>query len=160
MARKFGSRQLKREPSPGFWPIHRKEETWAPMTRPGPHAREKSLPLVLVLREMLGYAKTSAEAKRVINAGQVGVDGVTRRDHRFPVGLMDVVHIEGANQTFRVLPKRGGGLVLSPVTREEASFKLCKVTGRNTVRKGGEQVNLHDGRSIIYNKEQRGKPDQ
>src|SRR5215831_14754126 len=134
MGGKAGSRQLKREPSPGFWPIHRKEETWAPMTRPGPHAREKSLPLVLVLREMLGYAKTSAEAKRIINARQVRVDGITRRDHRFPVGLMDVLQIAGANQSFRVLPKKGGGLILSPVAGEEANYKLCKITGRNTVK--------------------------
>ena len=57
MARKFGPRQLKREPSPGFWPIHRKEYTWAPRTRPGPHPREKSLPLVVIVRESLGLLR-------------------------------------------------------------------------------------------------------
>ncbi|HYY90472.1 MAG TPA: 30S ribosomal protein S4e, partial [Candidatus Dormibacteraeota bacterium] len=59
MARKFGPRQLKREPSPSFWPIKRKKMAWAPLTRPGPHARDKSLPLVIVIREILGYAKTA-----------------------------------------------------------------------------------------------------
>src|SRR6266571_3186944 len=62
MARKGGSRQLKREPAPGFWPIKRKERTWAPNTRPGPHSREKSIPLVIVIREILGYARTAKEA--------------------------------------------------------------------------------------------------
>src|SRR6266571_2936580 len=95
MARKGGSRQLKREPAPGFWPIKRKERTWAPNTRPGPHSREKSLALVIIIREILGYARTAKEATRIINTGKVKIDGVVRKDHRFPVGLMDVLNIEG-----------------------------------------------------------------
>src|SRR6266705_3420462 len=106
MARKGGSRQLKREPAPGFWPIRRKERTWAPNTRPGPHSREKSIPLVIIIREILGYARTSKEATRIVTGGKVKVDGVVRRDHRFPVGLMDVLQIEGAGQIFRILPKQ------------------------------------------------------
>jgi small subunit ribosomal protein S4e len=160
VGRKAGSRQLKREPSPAFWPLHRKEETWAPMTRPGPHPREKSLPLVILLRNILGFAKTAHEAKSIINSNQVKVDGVVRRDHRFPIGLMDVVQIEGANQIFRVLPKRGGGLQLSPITATEAKYKLCKVTGKSTVIKGGRQLSLHDGRTLLYGKEQRQKSEQ
>ncbi|HZD12126.1 MAG TPA: 30S ribosomal protein S4e [Candidatus Binatus sp.] len=157
MGRKAGSRQLKRQPSPAFWPIHRKEETWAPMPRPGPHARQKSLPLVLILRNILGYARTSNEAKGIIKSGQVKVDGVTRRDHRLPIGLMDVVQIQGGGTTeiFRILPKRGGGLQLTPITPEESKFKLCKITGKHTVKNGGRQLGLHDGRTILYGKEQK-----
>src|SRR2546427_396910 len=99
MARKFGPRQLKREPSPGFWPIHRKEYTWAPRTRPGPHAREKSLPLVVIVRESLGLANIAKEAIRIINAGKVKVDGVVRRDRRFQVGALGLV-IDGRNQGY------------------------------------------------------------
>ncbi len=105
MARKSGPRQLKREPAPGFWPIRRKEMAWAPMTRPGPHRRDRSLPLVIVIREILGYARTAKEAIHIISTGRVKVDGVVRRDHRFPVGLMDVLQIEGSPQSFRVLPR-------------------------------------------------------
>ena|SRR6267143_231097 len=160
MGKKAGSRQLKREPSPAFWPQHRKEETWAPMTRPGPHARDKSLPLVILLRNILGYAKTAHEAKRIIDSDHVKVDGVVRKDHRFPVGLMDVVQIAGANQIFRVLPKRGGGLQLTPITESEAKYKLCKVTGKSTVKKGDRQLSLHDGRTLLYGKEQRQKAER
>src|SRR5438094_53439 len=100
MARKSGPRQLKREPAPGFWPIKRKERTWAPSTRPGPHSREKSLPLVIIIREILGYARTAKEAIRIIRTGKVKIDGAVRKDHRFPVGLMDVLQTEGAGQIF------------------------------------------------------------
>src|SRR5438105_15235983 len=103
MARKSGPRQLKREPAPGFWPIKRKERTWAPNTRPGPHSREKSLPLVIIIREILGYARTAKEATRIINTGKGKIDGVVRKDHRFPVQRMDAVQNEGARLILRIV---------------------------------------------------------
>lgn len=158
MARKSGSRQLKRAPAPAFWPIHRKDATWAPMTRPGPHARNRSLPLVLVAREILGFARTSKEAIRIVSSARVKVDHAVRKDHRFPVGLMDVIQIEGMNQAYRVLPKGGSGLALSPIQQTEVGFKLCKIVGKRTIRKGLVQINLHDGRNLLLNKDdQRGE---
>src|SRR5947208_3733932 len=149
MARKFGPRQLKREPSPGFWPIHRKEYTWAPRTRPGPHAREKSLPLVIIVRESLGLANIAKEAIRIISTGKVKVDGIVRRDRRFPVGLMDIVQIEGVPQVYRALPKPNRGLVLSPAQDKEAAYKICKIVGKQNVPGGKLQYSLHDGRSLL-----------
>src|SRR5439155_22402511 len=149
MARKGGSRQLKREPAPGFWPIKRKERTWAPNTRPGPHSREKSIPLVIVIREILGYARTAKEATRIISTGKVKIDGVVRRDHRFPVGLMDVLQVEGAGQIFRILPKPNRGLTPTPISEKEAGFKLCKIVGKRNIEVGKIQINLHDGLSLI-----------
>ena len=149
MARKSGPRQLKREPAPGFWPIKRKERTWAANTRPGTHSREKSLPLVIIIREILGYARTAKEAIRIISTGKVKIDGVVRRDHRFPMGLMDVLQIEGAAQVFRVLPKTNRGLVPTPISDKEAGFKLCKIIGKRNIEGGKVQINLHDGRSLI-----------
>ncbi len=149
MGRKTGARQLKREPAPGFWPIHRKEATWAPNTHPGPHPIEQSLPLILVIRELLGYVKVAKEGIRAIKSGTVRVDGVVRKDHRFPVGLMDIVQIEKADKTFRLLPKPNKGLSLFPVDEKEAGYKLCKITNKSTLTKGRTQLNLHDGRNII-----------
>src|SRR5437588_12719479 len=98
MARKSGPRQLKREPAPGFWPIKRKERTWTPSTRPGPHSREKSLPLVIIIREVLGYARTAKEAIRIISTGKVKIDGIIRKDTRFQVRLKDDLKNEGAGK--------------------------------------------------------------
>lgn len=149
MARKFGPRQLKREPAPGFWPIKRKEMTWAPRVKSGPHPRERSLPLVIVLREILGYARTAKEAIHIINMGKVKVDGVVRKDHRFPLGLMDVLQIEGTGKIFRILPKPNRGLVPVSINQKEAGFKLCKIIGKRTIVGGKTQLNFHDGRCLI-----------
>ena len=149
MARKSGPRQLKREQSPAFWPIDRKRLTWSTRTHPGPHPRANSIPIVMVLREILGQARTAREATHIISSGKVKVDGVVRKDHRFPVGLMDVLEVEGAGQVFRILPKPNLGLTAAPIDAKEASFKLCKIIGKKHVHGGGTQLNLHDGRNVI-----------
>jgi len=104
---------------------------------------------VIIIREILGYARTSKEAIRIISTGKVKIDGVVRRDHRFPVGLMDVLQIEGAGQVFRVLPRPNRGLVPTPISEKEAGFKLCKIIGKRNIEGGKIQINLHDGRSLI-----------
>jgi small subunit ribosomal protein S4e len=123
--------------------------TWAPRTRPGPHPRDNSLPLVTVIREILGHARTAREAIHIINTGKVKVDGVIRRDHRFPVGLMDVLQVEGAAETFRVLPKPNTGLTPTPIEQKEAGFKLCKIVGKKNIPGGRIQLNFHDGRNLL-----------
>lgn len=149
MARKSGPRQLKREPAPAFWPISRKSMTWVARTKPGSHPRNNSLPLVLVIREILGFAKTAREAIRIINNGKVKVDRVVRKDHRFPVGLMDILQIEGTPNFYRILPKHNAGLFPSLIEQKESEFKLCKITGKKIISQGKTQLNLHDGRNLI-----------
>ena len=149
MARKFGSRQLKRERSPGFWPIHRKEATWAPMTRPGPHPRARSIPLNVVLRDMMKWADSGKQASQIIHNSKVKIDGLIRKDHRRAIGLMDIVQIQGITQAYRLLPKPARGLSLLPINGNETGYKLCKITGKKTLASGKIQLSLHDGRNLL-----------
>ncbi|MFQ6094979.1 MAG: 30S ribosomal protein S4e [Candidatus Bathyarchaeia archaeon] len=148
MAKMGGSRHLKREAAPRFWPIHRKEFHWAVKPRPGPHPVAYSIPLTLIIREILGYARTRREAKRIISQGKVMVDGKVRRDDVFPTGLMDVISIPEIGRHFRILPSRKG-LVLHPIEEAEAEFKLCRIERKTTMKNGNIQLNLHDGGNIL-----------
>jgi small subunit ribosomal protein S4e len=139
---------MKREKTPTFWPIHRKEHVWAVRPSPGPHPIEASIPLLVILRDMLGYAKTRKEAKRLIKGGKILVDGRPRRDERFPVGLMDVVEIPDTAEAFRMLPAKGRRFMLHPIKGEEREFKLCRIIDKTTLKGGRTQLNLHDGRNI------------
>jgi small subunit ribosomal protein S4e len=140
--------RLKRKPAPRFWPIHRKESVWIVRPSPGPHSLEKCLPLALVLRDILGVAETRKEAKKIISQGKVYVDEKVRRKDDFPVGLMDVISMPDLNKFYRILPSHKG-LLLNPIGKEEASFKLFKVNGRTIVKNGASQVALHDGSNML-----------
>lgn len=149
MGKKGGSRHLKRLPAPPFWPIHVKEAKWTVKPHPGPHPIGACIPLLIIVRDILGYAKTAREAKIAISEGKVKVDGKVRRDRKFPVGLMDVVEVFGVESPFRVLPVYGKGLTLVEIPKEEAKFKLCRIQDKTTVKGGHIQLNLHDGRNLL-----------
>ncbi|MDZ4171063.1 MAG: 30S ribosomal protein S4e [Methanobacteriaceae archaeon] len=147
---KMGSRKhLKRFKSPKHWPIHPKEDKWTVKPSAGPHAIESSLPLMIVIRDILGIADNSREAKRIINNGDVLVDGRARKDYKFPVGFMDVVQIPKNEGVYRVLPDEKGRLILHQIKQENVEFKLCKIENKTTLKNGKTQLNLHDGRNAI-----------
>lgn len=148
MARKGGSTGLKRKPAPKFWPIHRKEFFWVVKPSPGPHSLKNCLPLTIVLRDILGFAKTRKEAKTIVSQGKVCVDGKVRREDDFPVGLMDVISISDIDNYFRIVPS-SKGLILHPISKEESNFKLCRIENKKVVENGHVQLNLHDGSNIL-----------
>jgi small subunit ribosomal protein S4e len=148
-----GRKQQKRMSAPKIWPIHRKEAKWAVKSKAGSHGLNESLPLLILIRDILQYANTSREAKLVLSEGNVKVDGQVRREHNFPVGLMDVVEISKLNQFYRILPVPKKGLRPIPIGSEEASYKLCQIENKVTVKGGHLQINLHDGRNILIRTE-------
>lgn len=148
MGKKGPTRHLKRHMSPAFWPIHRKEAAWAVRTGPGPHGAKVSTPLLVLIRDTLKYAQTAKEARMLIKEGKVVVDGKIRRSEKHPAGLMDVVWLPNANETYRVMPKHGGRFILHPISRDEAEYKLCRIIGKKTTDGGNTQLNLHDSRNI------------
>ena len=143
------SKHLKRLNAPRTLKIHRKEKTWTVRSSPGPHPLDESIPLGLILRDYLELVDTRREAKRVISNGDVLVDGVIRKDNKFPCGLMDVISIPKMKKDFRVLFDRRGKLTLVPIASNDATWKLCRVENK-TIMKGKQiQLNLHDGQNKI-----------
>ena len=158
MGKKGKTGRLKRKPAPKFWPIHRKELPWVVKPSSGAHSLQSGLPLTLVLRDMLGVAQTRKEAKIILSKGKVLVNGKVRRMDDFPVGLMDVISIPDANTNYRVMPSHKG-LVLNPISKEEAGFTLARVEDKMTV-KNGVQIALHDGSNLLVKVADPKKPDE
>lgn len=148
MGRKGTSSVMKRKPAPKFWPIHRKEFAWIVKPSAGPHSIEKGLPLAMVLRDIIGIANTRKEAKIIVSKRQAKVDGKTRVRDDFPIGLMDVLSLEEARKFYRVLPSYKG-LILHPISEEEAKIKLCRVENKRKTKNGNVQVSFHDGTTML-----------
>ncbi len=159
MGKKGGKAHLKREASPGFWPIHRKELMWTVKPTSGPHPIHQCIPLVIMIREVLGLAKTRNEAKKIVSQGKIVVDGKTVRDERFPVGLMDVVSIPEIKQNYRAVPSEKG-LTLHSISEDEAKFKICRIENKKTLGKGNVELNLHDGRNLQVKVQSAQKPEE
>lgn len=149
MPRIGGSTVVKRSKIPRFWPVSRKRFAFGPKVMPGPHAKSSSYPLLVLIRDDLKLARNAREVEEALDEGSVLVDGVVRKDVRFPVGLMDVIEIPRINGVYRLLPNDGTLLKPVAIPKEEKGLKICKVVSKTTVRGGGTQYGLHDGRSIL-----------
>ena len=145
------SGHLKRYAAPKSWFLLRKMYKWVTRPAPGPHPLMQAVPIALLLKK-LGLARTKREIKKILNAGFVLVDGRRIANPHFPVGFMDVLEIKQAAQTLRVVIDRKGKLQLLTIPTEEAGKKVCKITGKTTVKKGKTQLNLFDGRNLLIDK--------
>ncbi len=149
MARMGGRRHLKTLAAPKFWPVRGKVGVFTVKPSPGPHPIERSIPLLIIVRDVLGYAKTAREARKLIARGYFKVDGRVRRDYKYPVGFMDVREVTETGETYRVLPYPVRFFTLHPISREEAGFKLGRIEDKSTVKGGHVQLHLHDGRNVL-----------
>jgi small subunit ribosomal protein S4e len=62
---------------------------------------------------------------------------------------MDVLSIEKMNKFYRILPDSHHGLILHEISKEDSSFKLCRINNKTSIKGGNIQLNLHDGRNIL-----------
>lgn len=123
---------------------------WAPRPSPGPHKLRECLPVCIILRDRLKYALTGKECQQICMERCVKVDGKVRTDQNYPAGFMDVIELEKSGDRFRLLHDTKGRYVLHTISKEEATYKLCKVT-KVYVSAGKIPVAVtHDGRTIRY----------
>jgi len=123
---------------------------WAPKPSSGPHKTRECLPLMIILRNRLKYALTGREVTQIVTARLVKVDHKVRTDECFPAGFQDVISLEKTNELFRLLYDVKGRFTLHRITKEEASYKLCKVVKCAKGPRGIPFIVTHDGRTIRF----------
>jgi len=138
------SRHQKRVTVPVSWPIARKTHAWVAKTSPGPHSSADSMPLVMVVRDMLKLVDNAREAKRALYEGKVLVDGKIQKDYKLPVGIFDVISVPLSNQQYRVLKDEKGMFYLS-LLEAGAVRKLARIENKTVIKGKKQQLNLSDG---------------
>ena len=146
------SDHMKRIAIPRSWPLNKKAHVFTTKQSAGAHSLETSMPVITVLRDILGVCDTAKEAKRIVGNRDVLVDGKAVKNPKAPVGLMDVLSIPKLDADYRVLLTPRGKLTLVKIEKDEASWKLCRIEDKTVVKGGKIQLNLHDGRNILLDK--------
>jgi small subunit ribosomal protein S4e len=142
---------LKRYSIPKYWKVPRKGKTFTVCPRPGPHKKYECIPLLIVVRDVLGIFETAKEAKSAIKNGEILVDKKQRKDPNYPLGLMDVLEIPKSKKYYRVSVDKHG-LLLEETVSTSSDKKLCRIQDKRVLRGGVIQLNLHDGRNILTEK--------
>ncbi len=153
MASHGKSRHIKRLAAPRILGIPRKGSTYIHKPSPGKHPFQEGVSLQILLRDLLHHAGSTRDVKRLLQRGEVLLDGRVAKDRHAIAGLMDIVRIPPLSATYRVAFLKGK-LKPVPIPESEAGVKLCKVRNKTLLRGGKVQLNLHDGRNYLVEKEE------
>ncbi|MFC7234191.1 30S ribosomal protein S4e [Halosegnis marinus] len=142
------TRHQKRLSVPNSWPVERKEQTFTVKAGAGPHG-EAGVPLLILLRDVLGYVDSKKEARYALGQDSVLVNGEAISDEERPIGMFDIVAFTEREEFYRVFPDEGGRLSLTPIDADAADSRLGKVVGKRQVTGGETQLTIHDGSTLV-----------
>ena len=146
------TRHQKRLSVPNSWPVERKEQTFTVKADAGPHG-EAGVPLLILLRDVLGYVDSKKEARYALGQDSVLVNGTAVNDEERPIGMFDILAFAEREEFYRVFPDEGGRLSLTPIDADAAGSRLGKVVGKQQVPGGETQLTLHDGATLLTDDE-------
>jgi small subunit ribosomal protein S4e len=140
--------KLKKLLAPKFWHVPRKASKWVVAPSAGSHPKFECIPLQILLRNILRIAETGKEAKKIITAGEIFVDGKARKDTGYPVGLFDVISVPKLKKFYRVVPAPSG-LEVVEISEKESKQKIVRIENKKTLSAKKIQLNLHDSKNIL-----------
>ncbi|MBN2454627.1 30S ribosomal protein S4e [Candidatus Woesearchaeota archaeon] len=147
---------LKRLAAPKEWAIKRKTIKFVIRPKGGLNS---GMPLGIIMRDILGYAKNMREVRTVLRIRDVLVDGVKRTDARFSAGIMSTLSVPEMKEHFRIALGKDKKLKLIKIKEAESLVKICKIKNKKILKGGKIQLNLHDGSNIICEKPECGVGD-
>jgi len=142
-------KHLRREAVPKNWPVPRKGTTF--VVRPTGNL-ETGLPVLIVLRDVLKVAKTNREVKKAINSKNILVNGRVPKNEKVPMSLLDVLTIVPAKKNYKLTLKTNGKFDVEEISEKDSGKKASKIVGKKVLRGKKIQLNLLDGRNVLYDK--------
>ncbi len=146
MAKRGGSHHQKRLDQPPVLRLKdRKEKTFLKRVSPGPHPKDRSIALSVLIRDVLGVVSNARQAHRLIRGGKVVVNGRVVKNEKFPVGFADIVEFPEVGTAYLLSVDKKGLLV--PVEIKDHA-KYGKVMRKYVVKGGKLMAMLHDGENV------------
>jgi len=152
MANKGHSNRQKRISYQGRVQIRRKEHVWTFKQSPGPHGITTGATLAHILRDVLKVADNTREIKYVVQNKNILVNGKRVKDHRFPLGLMDVLELKESGKKYRVYLTHKNKFILNEMNKEAPEIRPCRVVKKTILGKDKVQANFQNGFSWILPK--------
>ncbi|MFC6717014.1 30S ribosomal protein S4e [Natrialbaceae archaeon GCM10025810] len=146
------SNHQKRLSVPKSWPVERKTDVFTVKAGAGPHGKD-GVPLVILLRDVLGYVDSKKEARYALSQDAILVNGDPINDEARPIGMFDIVAFREREEYYRVFPDEGGRLALTEIDADAAESRLGKIEGKQQVPGGDTQLTLHDGTNVTADEE-------
>lgn len=137
---------LKRKNTSNIWPIPQKGTKYVIVPS---HEKKNGIPLLIVMRDILGFVKTRNELKKILRGGKVEVNSREAREENLTLMLFDVLSLKSEGKHFIVTYSENGKIALEEINEKEIGAKICKVVSKKLIKGSKIQINLNNGRNLI-----------
>ncbi|MBW3023297.1 hypothetical protein KY308_04290 [Candidatus Woesearchaeota archaeon] len=139
---------MKRISAPRSWNIRRKKNIWITAVKSS-HKKENSIPVAVLLRDMLKHAKTLRDVNNIMRTKTPLVNGSEINDTHLGIGVMDIFEIPEVKEKYVILLNRLGKLIAS---KTKSEFKISKIMDKKRVGKK-TQLNFYGGGNVLVDKD-------
>jgi small subunit ribosomal protein S4e len=131
-----------------FWPIQRTGTKYLALAM---HNKKNSIPIVVVLRDILQIVRNKKELKRAINERQILVNNKEIKETNYPISLFDVITFKKSNKSFKANLSKTKKMIFEEISKKESESKVYKVMDKKLLGNKKIQLNLSNGKNIISN---------
>jgi small subunit ribosomal protein S4e len=134
---------LKRQKTPKNWPIPRKGTPY--VVRPNFNVRN-SIPILVVLRDILELAQNRKEVKKAIHSKHILLNNKIVRDEKNPMLLFDILSIIPSKKNYRMELSEKGKF---QIKETDINKKISKIINKSILKGKKTQLNLSDGKNFL-----------
>jgi len=131
-----------------FWSVPRKGTKYLAVAS---HNKSDSIPLVIILRDILKIIRNKKELKRLINEKKIQVNHKEIRNTNYPIGLFDVINFTEAKKNYQATFSEHKKMIFEEISDKESETKIFKIINKKILPGKKIQFNLMHGKNIISN---------
>lgn len=139
---------IKRHNVGKFWPVTRKGTKYLAVSR---HNKKDSIPIIVVMRDILKLVRNKKELKKIISEKQVLVNNREVRDDNFPICLFDIISLPTLKKNYCSVFSPNKKIEFKEIEDKKSDRKVFKVINKKKIKGDKIQVNLTHGRNLITN---------
>jgi len=129
-----------------FWPIARKGSKYVSRSS---HNLGESMPLIVVIRDVLKLVRTKKELKKLIGEKQIKINGKEIRVVNYPICLFDVLSLENLKKNYKMVLLKNKKFGFEEIADKDAKSRVYKVLNKKILSKGIVQLNLNNGKNVL-----------
>jgi len=137
---------LTRKNSSNLWPIEQKSTKYVIVPS---HAKNRGMPLLIIMRDVLGLIQTRRELKKILLEEKVLVNNKVAKEENLTLQVFDTLNLKVLEKFYKLTFSKVGKFALEEISEKDTAKKIAKVINKKILDKGKMQINLNDGRNIL-----------
>ncbi len=136
----------KRETVSKSWPVPRKGTKYIVVPS---HSKKSGIPVLLILRDLLGLVKTRRELEKLILEKKVLINNRIIFNANHSLLLFDTISLPTIKKYYLLTYSSSGKMIVNEINESESKEKVSKVINKKIIKGKKIQLNFQDGRNII-----------